>query len=85
MIVLTELKVDRAQQRNHPSPALRQHVLLTTTRGFDCLHPLDPQRIVTIGYSERRVSGTPSLLVRGQLAGEEGEAFVQSIRFTPRR
>ncbi len=97
VIVLTELKVDRApgaecvswkqeeEQRNHPSPALRQHVLLTTTRGFDCLHPLDPQRIVTIGYSERRVSGTPSLLVRGQLAGEEGEAFVQSIRFTPRR
>lgn len=95
LIVLRDLKVDRAlgaecvsweqeeEQRNHPNPALRSHVLVTTTRGLDCLHPLDRRRIVTIGYSERRVRGTASLLAPGQPVGGEGEAFVRSIRFTP--
>jgi hypothetical protein len=97
VIVLRELKVDRAlgaecvsweqeeEQRNHPNPALRQSVLVTITRGVDCLHPLDPRRIVSIGYSERRVRGTPSLLGPGQPLEEEGGAFVRSVRFSPLR
>ena len=97
MIVLRDLKVDRAlgaacvsweqeeEQRNHPNPALRQYVLVTITRGVDCLHPLDPRRIVSIGYSERRVRGTPSLLGPGQPLEEEGGAFVRSVRFSPLR
>jgi len=96
-IVLRDLKIDRLlgaecvsweqeeEQRNHPNPALRPLVLVTTTRGLDCLHPLDPRRVVTIGYSERRVRGTSSLLAPGQPASAEGEAFVRSIRFTSLR
>ncbi len=53
--------------RNHPRP---RYVLVTITRGLDCLHPLAPRRIVSIGYSERRVRGTPSLLAPGQPLGE---------------
>jgi hypothetical protein len=97
VIVLRELKVDRTpgaecvrweqeeEQRNHPNPALRQHVLVTTTYGFDCLHPLDQRRVVTFGYSERRIKGTVSLLAPGQPMAGEGEAFLRTIRFTPLR
>jgi len=49
------------------------------------MHPLDGQRLVTVGYSERRVRGTASLLAPGQSVSREGEAFVRSIRFTPLR
>jgi hypothetical protein len=95
VIVLRELRVDRTpgaecvrweqeeEQRNHPNPALRGYVLVTTTRGFDCLHPLDQRHIVTVGYSERRIKGTPSLLAPGAPVGGEGEAFLRSIRFVP--
>ena len=97
VIVLRDLKVNRApgaecisweqeeEQRNHPNPTLRPYVLVTTTRGFDCLHPLSPRRVVTFGYSERRISGTPSLLAPGQPVAEEGEAFLRSVQFTPER
>jgi hypothetical protein len=92
VITLTEVRVDRTlggecvrweqqeEQQNHPSPALRGKVLLTTTRGVDCLHPGHSRRIVTAGYSERRVKGTPSLLAPGQPVVEEGETFLRSLR-----
>ncbi len=94
VITLTEVRVDQAlggecvrweqqeEEQNHPSPALRGKVLLTTTRGVDCLHPTHPRRIVTVGYSERRVKGTPSLLAPGEPLVEEGEAFLHSVRLT---
>jgi len=93
-ISLTEVEVDRSlgaecirwvqqeEERNNPSPALRGLVLLTTTRGVDCLHPGNPRRIVTAGYSERRVKATPSLLASGQPVAGEGEAFLRSLRLT---
>lgn len=92
VITLTEVRVDRAfggecirweqqeEEQNHPSPALRGKVLLTTTRGVDCLHPGLSRRIVTVGYSERRVKGTPSLVAPGQPLVEEGETFLRSLR-----
>jgi hypothetical protein len=94
VITLTEVEVDRTlggecirwvqqeEERNHPSPALRGLVLLTTTRGVDCLHPANPRRIVTAGYSERRVKASPSLVAWGQPIAEEGDAFLRSLRLT---
>ena len=87
-IMLGELKVDRAQeeeQRHHPSPALPP-----VRPGDDHARArlpasLAPRRIVSIGYSERRIRGIPSLLAPGQPLGGEGDAFVRSIRFTPLR
>ena len=92
-IVIHDLRVDRAlgaecvrwiqeeTQRNHPHPALRSAVLVTTTYGLDCLHPLDQRSIITIGYSERRIAGATSLIAPGEQLAAEGEAFIQSIRF----
>jgi hypothetical protein len=94
VITLAEVGVDRTlgaecirwvqqeEERNHPSPTLRGLVLLTTTRGVDCLHPVNPRRIVTAGYSERRVKTAPSLVAAGQPIAEEGEAFLRSLRLT---
>jgi hypothetical protein len=56
--------------------------MTTTTRGVDCLHPANPRRIVTAGYSERRVKATPSLVASGQPVAAEGEAFLRSLRLT---
>jgi hypothetical protein len=39
--------------------------------------------MVTFGYSERRMSGTPSLLAPGQPVADEGEAFLRSVQFPP--
>jgi hypothetical protein len=93
-IELRDLRVDRTfgaecvrwvqeeSQRNHPSPALRSAILITTTYGLDCLHPLDQRSIITVGYSERRIKGATSLIAPDQPLAVEGEAFVHSVRFT---
>jgi hypothetical protein len=77
--------VQEEDQRSHPDPALRAAVLVTTTHGLDCLHPLDSRSIITIGYSERRIKGATSLIAPDQLLAAEGEAFVHSLRFMPPR
>ena len=65
--------------------ALRSSTLVTTTHQIDCLHPLDLRSILTIGYSERRIKGTSSLVAPDQTLAAEGEALVHSIQFTQPR
>jgi hypothetical protein len=70
--------------------ALRSSTLVTTTHQIDthqidCLHPLDLRSILTIGYSERRIKGTTSLVAPDQTLAAEGEALVHSIQFTQPR
>lgn len=74
--------VTRSIQPGSPGSS---YVLVTTTRGFDCLHPLDSRRVVTFGYGERRIGGTPSLLAPGQPVADEGQAFLRSVQYTPVR
>ena len=47
--------------------------------------PGHSRRIVTVGYSERRVKGTPSLLAPGQPLVEEGETLIRSLRMAVAR
>jgi len=53
--------------------------LSVVTHGVSCLHPDNPALSVDVSYSER---GLPEEI--GSAFREEGEGFLQSLRFSPR-
>jgi hypothetical protein len=58
----------------------RGRTLLAETFGLSCLHPTEKMLAIDVSYTER---GLPSEI--GTLLRDEGENFVRSMKFTPRR
>ena len=62
------------------APYARGRALLQEDFGIACLHPASPDLIVDVGFSERGRPDEMSPALRS-----EGENFMRSLRFTPRR
>jgi hypothetical protein len=70
----------RLRSEDRDAPHAKGRVLLKEDYGVTCLHPALPGLIVDVGYSER---GRPAEISAELQA--EGEAFLRSLKFTPRR
>ncbi len=58
----------------------RGRTLLVETVGLSCLHTARPDLAVDISYTERGLPGETGTRLR-----DEGESFIRSLKFTPRR
>ncbi|NBR29975.1 MAG: hypothetical protein EBT83_16435 [Betaproteobacteria bacterium] len=70
----------RTQAEDRGAPYARGRPLLTETIGLTCIHPADKTLAVDLSYTER---GLPT--ETGTLMRDEGEAFIRSLRFLPKR
>jgi len=62
------------------APYAQGRTLLAETFGITCLHPDNPNLIISVSYTERGNPAETSAELRA-----EGESFVRSLKFTPYR
>ena len=72
-----------AVQEVRDNPRFPGVVLVLVAHTLDCLHPQAPGYMVSIGYSERYPKGQQAF--SAEALRTEGELFIQSATFTPRR
>jgi len=70
----------RTQTEDRRAVYARGRPLLAETLGLSCIHPADKTLAIDLSYTER---GLPT--ESGTFLRDEGEAFIRSLRFLPKR
>jgi hypothetical protein len=76
------VRVD-AVQEERDNPRFPGVVLVLVTHVLHCLHPRNPDYVVSVGYSERYPRGQQAF--SAETLRDEGEPFIRSATFTPVR